>query len=401
MINEAFADVLVEGDACGQTAIQAGLTSPLAVIIVPLPGSPPYIHRLNKIVVHGFLLAILQDSVLNPAKYSKNEARKSIMMKLLYLTDTHIRGSNPRNRTDDFPATLRAKLQEVAQIAAAEKADAILHGGDLFDLPTPELPLVADCIRILMSAEIPIYAVAGNHDMYAFSPDTLDRTMLGFLHNLGIIRLLQPGKRLYLSDDRVRIQLTGQHFHHAVDRRDPVLDYCVDKLDCDFAVHMAHGMLLNKPFFRDTPHTLIKQVAPFTEADVTLGSHAHFGYPEVRVGGKLFINPGSIVRLSHQPADINRIPRIVVLEFGPTGLAFRYIPLQSARPGREVIDLSGPDVSRAREKCIVGLAGTYEDGAIGRDLKGALDDVSEKRTVSRAVRDEALRLIDKYRRDTE
>jgi DNA repair exonuclease SbcCD nuclease subunit len=289
----------------------------------------------------------------------------------------------------------------VADIAVSEKADAILHGGDLFDLPTPEFPLVSGCMRILMSVGIPIYAVAGNHDMYAYSPDTLDRTMLGFLSNLNIISLLQPEERLYLSDDRVRVQLTGQHFHHAIDRRDPVLDYCVDKVDCDFAVHMAHGMLLNKPFFKDTPYTLIEQVAPFTEADVTLGSHAHFGYPEVWAEGKLFINPGSVVRLSHQPVDINRLPRIVVLDFEPTGLTFRYISLQSARPGREVIDLSGPDVSRTREECITGLAGTYGEGPVVRDLKGTLDDVSEKRTVSRAVKDEALRLIDKYRRDAE
>ncbi|MDU7114936.1 MAG: metallophosphoesterase, partial [Peptoniphilus harei] len=37
-------------------------------------------------------------------------------MKLLYLTDTHIRGTNPKNRIDDYQQTLKEKLTEVSNI---------------------------------------------------------------------------------------------------------------------------------------------------------------------------------------------------------------------------------------------------------------------------------------------
>ena len=37
-------------------------------------------------------------------------------MKLLYLTDTHIRGTNPLGRRDDFILTMQNKLTEVKEI---------------------------------------------------------------------------------------------------------------------------------------------------------------------------------------------------------------------------------------------------------------------------------------------
>lgn len=324
------------------------------------------------------------------------------MIKLLYLTDTHITGHNPRYRLDCFPDTLRMKLQEVADIAVAHRVTAILHGGDLFDLPVPEFPIVSDCMRILMSPGLPIYAIAGNHDMYAYSPATLDRTMIGLLHNLGLIRLLQTGQRVYLKDDEVRVQLTGTHFHHAMDRRDPTLDYCVEKVDCNYAVHVAHGMLLNSPFFEGTPHTMIADVAPLTQADVTLGSHAHFGYPEVKMDGKVFINPGSLVRLSGQPPDVARTPQVVILEFGSDRLGFQYVPLRSARPGSEIVDAAS--ASRSEEMTCHSHSSRKtrpnEEGSSSR-IKGIVYNVCREHTISESVRDEALRLIDKHNKDVE
>lgn len=315
------------------------------------------------------------------------------MIRLLYLTDTHITGTGPRCRTDDFPETLRTKLREVADIAVARGVTAILHGGDLFDLPVPEFPIVSDCMRILLSPGLPVYAIAGNHDMYAFSPSTLDRTMVGLLHNLGLIRLLQPGERVYLSDRKMRVQLTGTHFHHAIDWRDPTLDYCVEKADSAYAVHMVHGMLLDSPLFAGTPHTLVKDVAPFTRADVTLGSHAHYGWPEVEVDGKVFINPGALVRLSPRSADITRTPQVVILEFGVGGFAFQYVTLQTARPGPEVIDPTAAARSEKEQEDLRELR--------PRGMKGIVHRVCREHTISAPVRDEALRLIEKHNRDAE
>lgn len=38
-------------------------------------------------------------------------------MRILFFTDTHIRGTNPQNRKDNFVETLFRKLEEVFDIA--------------------------------------------------------------------------------------------------------------------------------------------------------------------------------------------------------------------------------------------------------------------------------------------
>ncbi len=42
-------------------------------------------------------------------------------MKFLYVTDTHIRGTTPKNRLDVYVDTLKEKLEEVIQVANRNK----------------------------------------------------------------------------------------------------------------------------------------------------------------------------------------------------------------------------------------------------------------------------------------
>ncbi len=109
------------------------------------------------------------------------------MLRLLYVTDTHIRGTAPRSRTDDFVEALRNKLNEVIDIAGREKVNAVLHGGDLFDRPDLSPAVVRDFARLLRRLETPVYTIAGNHDIYGHNPETVDRSMLGLLDAFGTV----------------------------------------------------------------------------------------------------------------------------------------------------------------------------------------------------------------------
>lgn len=51
-------------------------------------------------------------------------------LKILFMTDTHIRGLNPKNRIDDFVQSLENKLYEIIDIIHEENIDYIIHGGD-------------------------------------------------------------------------------------------------------------------------------------------------------------------------------------------------------------------------------------------------------------------------------
>ncbi|MGE5674637.1 MAG: metallophosphoesterase, partial [Mycobacterium leprae] len=100
-------------------------------------------------------------------------------MKILYVTDTHLRGTTPRGRLDDLPTTLLAKLREVVGLAKTHQVTAILHGGDLFDRPDVAPAVALEYLRVLAEAPCPVYAIPGNHDLFGFNPETISRTMLG------------------------------------------------------------------------------------------------------------------------------------------------------------------------------------------------------------------------------
>lgn len=319
-------------------------------------------------------------------------------MNLMFITDTHLRGTTPRSRKDNLPHTQIKKLQEVADLAEEYGVRAILHGGDLFDLPGPALTVAAS-VDILRSTGAEIYTVAGNHDIFGYNPETLDRTMLGFMARMGLVKLLNPGEPVYLTDGNITVQLTGQHFHSEIDRREPVLDYAVRKQNCDLAVHIVHGMLTDSPMYHGVAHTLIEQVAQFTKADYTLCGHAHFGFPDWELGGKYFINPGAVVRLTAHPVEIKRSPGVLVLNFSENPPQHRHIPLKSALPGEEVLDRAHlEEIAFRKEKLNLLLKDIQKSGEFkSTNLEELIIEIADSQGLPELVRQEALDRISRSR----
>ncbi|MCL6634588.1 MAG: metallophosphoesterase [Peptococcaceae bacterium] len=260
-------------------------------------------------------------------------------MRLIYLTDTHIQGGRPENRRDDFLEALFGKFTEIIGLCRRLKVDFVIHGGDLFDRPQPDQKSL-DLFRwLLKELDLPVYCIAGNHDLIDQRLDSLEQTALGYLARNRWVRLLQPGEKTYLANNSCVVQLSGQHFYGGIDRKKNSRDYMVKKRRCDLAVHVVHGMLLPRPFSDKVPCTLISEVAG-TEADFTLGAHAHLGYHET-AGGKFFLNPGALARLTGLEKELVRIPQVLYLDFTSTA-SYSFIPLRTVRPGREVMDINPP-----------------------------------------------------------
>lgn len=257
-------------------------------------------------------------------------------MRLMYLTDTHIQGGIPKNRKDDFLKALFDKFSEVIGLCRQLQVDFVIHGGDLFDNPRPDQRSL-DLLRwLLKELDLPVYCIAGNHDLIDQRLDSLEYTALGYLSRHRCIKLLQPGEKTYLANSSCVVQLSGQHFYGGIDRRKNGDDYMVKKKRCDLAIHVIHGMLLPKAFSDKVPCTLISEVIG-TEADFTLGAHAHLGYHET-TGGKFFLNPGALARLTDLKKELVRTPQILYMDFTATA-SYSFIPLQAVRPGSEVMEL--------------------------------------------------------------
>ena len=316
-------------------------------------------------------------------------------MKLLYLTDTHIRGTNPKNRLDDYCETLKEKLKEISNIIKEEKVDYVLHGGDLFDRPDVSVSIVSEFAQIFQSFGVPIYIISGNHDIFGHNPDTLDRTMLGLLCNLGIMHLVNY-KKIILEKDNLRVQLTGSPYIYSMDELSNRDNYKVTEVDesCKYAIHMTHGFLIDKPFMKEVSHTLIEDIKD-TKADITLGGHYHFGFKTVEIDNKFFVNPGALIRISNSKIEMKRRPKVDIINLGEEiKIEERY--LKSAKPGEEVLDRSEMErhqfkgIKMAEFKESIEASANYKS----LDIFDLLLRISKSENISEEVKSEALMRVE-------
>lgn len=315
-------------------------------------------------------------------------------MKLLYLTDTHIRGTSPQNRLDDYQETLKEKLREIASIIKEEKIDYVLHGGDLFDRPDVSVSIVSDFAKIFQSFGVPIYIISGNHDIFGHNPDTLDRTMLGLLCNLGVMNLVNY-KKIILDKD-IRVQLTGSPYVYSMDEASNRENYILDEVDntCKYSIHMTHGFLIDKPFLKEVSHTLIEDIRS-TKADITLAGHYHFGFKTVELDNKYFVNPGALIRISNSKAEINRRPKVNIITLADEiKIEDRF--LKCAKPGEEVLDRSEMErhqfkgIKLAEFKECIDATTNYNS----LDIFDLLLKISKSENISEEVKKEALKRVE-------
>lgn len=317
------------------------------------------------------------------------------ILRLLYFTDTHIRGTSPKNRKDDFTHTLEKKLYEIAEIIKDKKVDFVLHGGDLFDRPDISVSIVGRFAKVFTHIEVPIYMISGNHDVYGHNPKTLNRTMMGLLNELGVINIIDEGEKVILEEDGLKVQVTGQPYVYNID--DPVNRkyYIVDDVldDIDYSIHMVHGMLLDRPFIKGIPYTLVEDIKD-TLADITLSGHYHSGFKDIIMDGKYFINPGSIVRISNSIREMERRPQVVMIDL-TDNIHISHIYLQTAEKGDIVLDREEIEKNVYKRERIFEFKQTI-DAALNfekMDINDVLIEVSNAEGVDNEVKAEALRRI--------
>lgn len=316
-------------------------------------------------------------------------------MKLLFFTDTHIRGTSPKNRKDNLPETLEKKLKEIKRIIEEYKIDFVLHGGDLFDRPDISVSVVSNFASILNSFNVPIYIISGNHDVYGHNPNTLNRTMLGLLDALKVVRIVDKNDTIYLEKEGIKVQLTGHPYTYDIDDQSNRSYYIVNEIpqDVNYSIHMVHGMLLNKPFIEGIPYTLIDDIKD-TKANITLSGHYHSGFGIINTNGKYFINPGSLVRVTNSLAEIDRMPKVVLIELNQS-INIELIQLKSSSQGKEILDRQEIENHIFKSERLFEFKQSI-DKAINfekLEINEILMEVSSAEGVSEEVKQEALKRI--------
>ncbi|MGM0471697.1 MAG: metallophosphoesterase family protein [Bacillota bacterium] len=313
-------------------------------------------------------------------------------MKLLVLTDTHIRGTTPQNRLDDFPLALQDKLLEVQEIAQREDVDLILHAGDMFDRPDTAPSVVSEFVQILRGFDCPIYVVAGNHDLYGQNPTTLPRTMLGLLGASGIVELLNLNQVEIIESDGITLQLEGTPYYYNLDSQEGLTDYLLDKRsNVDYAIKVIHGMLLAQPFSIEMNHTLLDDIKE-TEADITISGHYHTGFGvEKLAADKYALNPGSLVRIGAYPSELKRQPQVAIIELTADNIDIKLVPLSEAQAGKDVLDRSQIEWNEHRKQKLADF--TQDIRGAGEfnflEVKEILEELASNKDLSTEVKEEA------------
>lgn len=301
-----------------------------------------------------------------------NEPERSNIMKFLFVGDPHEMIKQPKNRTDDFFDTYNHKVQEIKKIAIDNDVKAIIQAGDFLDVPkvetsklieiinrwsiVPTLPLFADLqlnpenissITTELSKGIPFLGVIGNHELFGEAITSYSKTSLASLEQLGFMKLLQPDKPLIFEEKGMKVALTGTHYYSSIDEHGRESDYIVDKKMGDFHIHLVHGMLSDKNLGPLIKHTTVDEIADKTQADLTLAGHDHIGFNLIEHDGKQFVNPGSLTRVKSDLKEINRNPKVLLIEVTPeSGVVVQSIFLKSAPSGKAVLNRSEIEASK-------------------------------------------------------
>lgn len=257
-------------------------------------------------------------------------------MRLAYITDTHIKVHNPKCRRDNYYETMLNKMNEVIDYCNNNHVDYLLHGGDLFDRPDVSYGVLRDVAILLKKLSVPMYIIAGNHDIFAQNVVTLGRTALGILNETGLVNLIPNESKIILKEKNFNVQLTGTSFSYDLDMEDK-RGYLVQEKGSDLSLHIVHGMLMDKPFLSEVPHTTIDQIMN-TKADITLSGHYHSGFGIKKINEKYFINPGALARVSATKQEFIRTPVLLILELSRDEIKIDRITLKSVLPSEEVMD---------------------------------------------------------------
>lgn len=321
------------------------------------------------------------------------------MEKFIVTGDLHFRSENPRSRKDIYQEALLTKLYEVVQIALDHKTHKIIIPGDVFDSSNVSLPTIGKLANFFKYCweehKIAFYAISGNHDLPAGNKSALPRAPFGLLTKLQFILDIENE----LIDLDWPIELTGYGFDYRTDTPEGCNQFLSGIYSDQPIIHVVHSMLLASAPTFPMRHTLIDDVQ--TDADIIISGHYHDGFGVIRrKDGKLFINPGSLCRLSASEREMKRTIQVAVLTVrSKTDFEAELIPLQSVRPAEEVLDREAIIEKKEHENWLENFFETLQEDGEAKflEVREIVDSMAKMEKLSPSVKDEALRRISNAR----
>lgn len=297
---------------------------------------------------------------------------------LVWRTDVHLSDRAPASRTDDWADTVFDKLGQVRDLAREVNAAAILDGGDFFHVKSPgrnSHALVNRTAEHHSTYPCPVYCTPGNHDAvygdYAFLP----QQPLGVLFSTGVYHRLYDEHEVVFTQDGVTVRVVGIPYHgttYDMDRFTSIV-----KGDEDILICVAHVLASKKggTMFEGEDIVKYKDLLD-TAPDLFLFGHWHKDQGVASMGGKQFVNIGSLTRGSLSQDEVEREPAAAVLRCSSEGVKVEVHRIK-VKPPKEVFDVEG----RARQ-----VKRQVEMDAFVTNIRDALQPKADDETLEDALK---------------
>jgi len=313
---------------------------------------------------------------------------------LVWRTDVHLSDRTPRSRKDNWTQTVLGKLRQVGRIAREVKADAVLDGGDFFDVKSPQRnshALVRATAEVHKDYPCPVYANVGNHDCvygdYAFLP----QQPLGVLFATSVFKPCFDYNEAEFVDPLTAtwVRVVGVPYHGTNYDLDRIAK--IRKGEEDFLVVMCH--MLASPtggsMFEGEDIIRYSDLRGH-DADVFCFGHWHRDQGIVENGyGQYIVNVGSLTRGSLSQDDMTREPCAVVMTFDKlAGVTFDRRNLE-VTPAAEVFDVEARERQEERSSAVETFVNSIKDTLTGT-TGTPLPDLIRQLGVDDTVREAAL-----------
>lgn len=343
-------------------------------------------------------------------------------MKFLYYGDLHCSESSPKYRTDDFELTRKEKINEIIEIGKRENVVAFLQGGDFLNsnnISNEYLNQIKEewgfvdgledvILEVLMknkseddllkaikrTKRIPTVGIIGNHELIGNNIYSYPNTSLATLVSSGFMRLVTKDNPLILKEDGISVAITGANYNHDIDGNDKS-NYIIDNKLADYHIHLVHGMLMDKSYGNKFAHTTIQEIAFKTKANLTINGHDHIGYPLQTIDGKMFVNPGSPVRLSASKKEMNRKPKVLIIEVTKSGITVKDVYLSCAKEGSEVLSREHIIKKELKENKVAEIQTIINKANVGKglDITQIMNNIAVNKNIKKDILDTAVNSI--------
>lgn len=323
------------------------------------------------------------------------------MIKFVVRTDCHVHDKAPQSRVDDYLETCLQKLRQVGEFARRKGCDAVLDNGDFFHAKAATRNSHEMVRRVIELHRdyypCPVYENPGNHDFPYNNPEYIPRQPLGVLFAAGIFTRMTD----HVFEDPstgLKVRVVGFPYKSLY----KVTDFDIDRGDEDVLIACCHysatpdGAML----FAGTEESLSYHDLAECPVDAWVFGHLHVDQGIQEVGGKIFMNLGSMTRGSLVQDNLTRVPRFGYIEIdvepatGRPRINAEAVEYNVA-PAEQVFDLERHDRLREEQRDIDKFIASLTTHAMADDPDDIYNTIRALSEFQQEVRDKAVYYLQK------